>query len=109
MLQPTDLLLQTCSGKPGYEHLTDFEFIKSITCTYGNELGVAVFLMIVYGGIVMSIYTVTDDVRIPAVLTLITGGAALPQVASPALTFATLVLLFSGAGVITLLYYRYSR
>jgi len=108
-VNPSDLLLQTCSGRPGYEHLKDFEFIKAVTCTYGNELGLAVFLMIVYGGIILSIYTVTDDVRIPAVLTLITGGAALPQVAAPGVAIATIVLLFSGAGVITLLYYRYSR
>jgi len=109
MIEPADFLLQTCTGTPGYELLKDFEFIKAVTCTYGNNMGLAVFSLIVYGGIMMSLYVTTDDVRIPAVLTLITGGAALPQVASPALTFATLIILFSGAGVITLLYYRFSR
>jgi len=109
MIEPADLLLQTCTGKPGYELLTDFKFIKSVTCTYGNNMGLAVFSLIVYGGIMISIYATTDDIRIPAVLIFITGGITLPQVASPALAFATLIILFSGAGVITLLYYRYSR
>jgi len=108
-LQPTDLLLQACTGKPGYEHLLDFEFIKAVTCTYGNSMGFAVFSLFVYGGIMLSIYATTDDVRIPAVLTLITGGAAIPQIAAPGVAIATMVLLFSGAGVLTLLYYKYSR
>ena len=108
-LEPADVLLQTCGGTPGYELLTDFEFIKAITCTYGNSMGMAVFSMFVYGGIMLAIYATTDDVRIPAVLTFITGGVAIPQVAAPGIALATIVVLFSGAGVLTLLYYKYSR
>lgn len=102
-------LLQMCPGKPGYEHLTDFEFIEAIVCTFSNEMGFAVFTLFVYGGIMLAIYATTDDVRIPAVLIFITGGLAIPQVASPAIAIVTLVVLLTGAGVLTLLYYRYSR
>jgi len=109
MIEPTDLLLQTCGGTPGYELLKDFEFVKAITCTYGNSMGLAVFALIVYGGIMLSIYATTDDVRIPAVLIFLTGGVTIPTVASPAIAIATIIVLFSGAGVLTLLYYRYSR
>jgi len=100
-----------CSaGKNGTEYIKDFEFVHSITCTYADAAGgVAVVGLIFYGGIAISLYVSTDDVRIPVVLTLLVGGAVISQVAAPAVALITVALLMVGAGVLTLLYYKYSR
>lgn len=103
-------VLQMCPGsKEGHEYLTDFDFVEAITCTYANEAGFLVTGLFFYGGIMIAIYATTDDIRIPSVLLLLTGGAILSQIAAPGLTIAALMLLLVGAGVITILYYRYSR
>lgn len=97
------------TNQAGHEYLTDFEFVKAITCTYANEAGFLVVGLLFYGGILTAIYATTDDIRIPSVLILLTGGAILSQIAAPGLTIAAIMLLLVGAGVITILYYRYSR
>lgn len=103
-------VMQMCpTDQPGYEYLLDFRFVEAFTCTYALSAGFLVTGMLVYGGVMTAIYATTDDVRIPAVLILLTGGGILSQVAAPALTVAALILLLVGAGVIAILYYRYSR
>jgi len=109
-MKPTHYVLQLCSAdKSGTEYLTDFEFVEAITCTYADSAGLLVTGLMVYGGMMIAIYATTDDIRIPGVLILLTGGAILPQIAAPGLTIAALVLLLVIAGVVTILYYRYSR
>jgi hypothetical protein len=98
-----------CPGASGTELLLDFQFVKAIACTYANTAGLLVVGLLVYGGITLSIFLRTGDARIPVVLTLLTGGAILPQVAAPGIAIVGIGLLLTGAGVITLLYYRYSR
>jgi hypothetical protein len=93
----------------GATYLTDFEFIKAFTCTYANAVGLLVVGVFVYGAISTSIYIRTNSVLIPFVLLLLTGGAVMTQLASIATALATLLLLATGAGVITLLWYQYSR
>lgn len=89
--------------------LTDFEFVEAIVCVYGETAGFLLTGLIVWGGISIAIYTTTGDVRIPSVLLLLTGGAVLPQVAGVGLTLSVIILLLTGAGVATALYYRWSR
>lgn len=103
------VVLQVCTGKGGTEHLLDFEFIRAITCTYANSAGILVVGLLVIGGINLAIFIRTGDVRIPVVLTLLTGSVVLPFVAGPALTVIGVTLLLAGAGALTLLYYRYSQ
>jgi len=98
-----------CGGPTGMEHLLDFNFVKSIACTYANGAGILAVGLLVYGGITLSIFLRTGDIRIPVILTLLTGGAILPQVAAPGVTIVVLGLLLTGGAAITLLYYRYSR
>jgi hypothetical protein len=71
--------------------------------------GFLVVGLLVYGGINLAILIRTGDVRIPVVLTLLTGGAIIPQVAAPGVAIVAITLLVAGAGALTLLYYRYSR
>jgi len=107
---PPYILQAFCSeGLRGWEYLLDFEFIKAFTCTFSNTMGFLVFGMLVYGGISMSIYVRTGSPMIPLVLLLITGGIIMAQVAAPVVGVATILLLVMGAGILTLLYYRYSR
>jgi len=110
-MEPTDLIMQAgfCTGKPGMEHLLDFEFVKAIACTYGNTAGMLVVGLLVYGGIVLSIFLRTGDIRIPVVLTLLTGGAIIPQVAGPGVAIIGIGIILTGGAVMALLYYRYSR
>lgn len=109
-MRPTNYVLQLCSAdKTGPEYLTDFEFVEAITCTYADATGILVTGLMVFGGMMIAIYSTTDDIRVPAVLLLLTGGAILPVIASPGLTVAALVLLLTGAGVVTFLYIKYSR
>jgi hypothetical protein len=106
----TIILQGLCAaGKSGPEYLTDFQFVKAISCTYADSAGLLVVGMLVYGGVSISIFARTGDIRIPAVLLLLTGGAVTSQIAAPGLTIAGLIVLLVGAGVLTLLYYRYSR
>lgn len=103
-------LMQMCTaGKPGYEYLYDFEFVKGITCTYADAASLLVVGLMVWGAISMSLYLTTGDVRIPVVLLLLTGGAIVPQLAAPGLQLAVIALLVTAASLTTVLYYKYSR
>ncbi len=104
------VVLQMCDpSKTGPEYLTEFQFVEAFTCTFANAAGLLVVGMMVFGSIQMAIYLTTGDIRIPAVLTLLTGGAVIPMVAAPAVAIAAITVLLVGAGVVTYLYYRYSR
>lgn len=103
-------LLQMCTaGKPGYEYLYDFGFVKSISCTYIDPATLAVVALMVWGGVSLALYLTQGDIRIPVVLLLLTGGVVMPQVAAPGLTLAVLALLLTAASLTTVLYYKYSR
>lgn len=93
----------------GAEYLTNWEFMKAVTCTYANVAGYLVTGLLVYGAVSLSIYIRTGSVIIPFVLLLTTGGAVMSVVAPPATAIATILLLCVGAGSFTFLYYRYSR
>lgn len=106
------LLLQGafCEAGVGFnDHLTNFEFIKAVTCLYADTAGFFVVGMLVYGAVGLSIYIRTGSVMIPAILLLLTGGAIIPQIASPGVALAAIIVMASGAGVFAFLYYRYSR
>jgi len=109
----TGFLMQMCNGMStqadAMDALLNFEFVKAFTCTYAMSAGFLVVGLLVYGGINLAILLRTGDVRIPVVLTLLTGGAIIPQVAAPGVAIVAITLLVAGAGALTLLYYRYSR
>lgn len=91
------------------DYITQFEFIKAFSCTYFSSAGMLVAGLLVFGGVIVSIAIRTNSVVIPVILVLLTGGAILPQVAGVGVTIVTVMLLVTGAGVITMLYRRYSR
>lgn len=93
----------------GWEMLVDFKFIEAFACTYANTVGMLVLGLLVFGAVTLSIYIRTGSAVIPFVLVMLTGGATLPLVAPPAYTAAVVLVLCSGAGAVTYLYYRYSR
>lgn len=109
-MPPLPLQAEVCSaGASGVEHLLNFEFIKAMTCTYASSVGFLVMGLLVYGAVGMSIYIRTGSVVIPFVLLLLTGGAVTTQLAGVAMGIVTLVLLLTGAGVVTYLYARLGR
>lgn len=102
-----DLLLQTTTETDPWDELTNFNFVDAFVGTYADPLGIAVVGLLVFGGIALAIYISTGDVRIPVVLLLLTGGVTLGQMASPAVGIAVIMLLLTGAGVITYIFYSY--
>lgn len=103
------ILAQMCSGNRDFqERLLDWDFTEAFTCQYGDPIGFYTVGMIVYGGILSSIYLTTGSVVLPAVLLLIVGGAVIGQLAAPAMPFVVLIILGTGAGVMTFLYVQLS-
>ena len=104
------VVMQICSGDASpLERLLNFNFVEAVSCTYIDAAGLLVVGMIVYGAIGLSLYIRTGSMRIPAVLLLLIGGAIVPQIAGPAVSVAVIGIMLLGGGVITLMYYRYSR
>lgn len=107
-------MLQTASdvctpGKDPWTYLLNFEFIKAFSCTYFDSVGLLVTGLLVFGAVGVSLYVTTDSVAIPVVLVLVVGGAIIPLVAGPGVQMAVIVLLISGAGAATYLWYRFTR
>lgn len=103
-------IAQVCgAGREGQEYLTDFEFIKAFTCTYADQLGFFITFMFVYSGVALSIFIHTGSMIIPLLLLLLVGGPILGMVVGPITAIATILLLVGGAGIMTLIYHRYSR
>lgn len=98
-----------CGSESEIAYLLDFQFIKAFSCTYFNAAGMLVTGLLVYSGVAMSIYIRTDSVLIPFVLTMVTGGAVLAQVAAPAVQVAGLLVATVGAGAVAYLYRRLGR
>jgi len=105
--------MQMCANVSGVDQaiseLLSFNFVKAFSCTYAFDMSILVVGLFVFGGINLSIFLRTGDVRIPVVITLLTGGAIIPQIAQPGVAVVGVALLLTGASVLTLLYYRYSR
>lgn len=96
--------LQTTEG---IQHLLDFEFMKAFATPYTSVLGLGVVGMIVFGGVALAIYISTGDIRMPAVLTLLTGGVVIPLVASPAVSIVVIMLVVLGGGAFAYLAAQY--
>jgi hypothetical protein len=106
----TTTIAAMCENNKDFaDRLTDYEFVEAIVCVYGEAAGFLMTGLMVWGGISIAIYNTTGDVRVPAVLLLLTGGVVLPQMAGVGLTLSVIVLLLTGAGVATVLYYQWSR
>ena len=111
----TIIFAQMCSGVEAgnanemLDILLNFEFVKSFVCTYGATTGFLVLGLLVYAPINLALWVKWGDPRVNITLTLLAGGAIIPQVASGGVALVAMLLLIGGAGAITLLYYRYSR
>lgn len=105
-------VLQMCSETGDFsnllEYLIEFKFISGAACPFIDRLGLPLLGMIVYAAVSVPIYLTTNSVTIPVVLLLLTGGATVSQMAGPATALGAIVLLVTGAGAITYLYYSYS-
>lgn len=107
---PVPLQTAMCDASKDFgDYMTEFQFIKAPVCTFADPAGFLVVGLLVWGAISLSIYIRTDSVMIPTVLLLLTGGAVMSQLAAPATAVAGILILCSGAGIFTYLYYRYSR
>lgn len=101
---------EMCDPSMGMDdYMRSFKFIEAITCEYAGPVGMLMVGALVYGGVSLSLYIRTGNVILPFALLLLTGGAVVSQLAAPAVGFAILLLLTAGAGVVTYLYYVYSR
>jgi len=109
------ILAQMCGGIEAgnanqlLDTLLNFEFVKAFTCTYGATTGFLVLGLLVYAPINLALWVKWGDPRVNITLTLLAGGAIIPQVAGPGVALVAMLVLIGGAGAITLLYYRYSR
>lgn len=110
MIRALQTASQVCPGnKSGYEYLYDFEFIKAFSCTYFESAGLLVTGLLVFGAVGISLYITQDSVIVPVILLLLIGGAAVPLIAGPGVELAVVVLLITGAGALTYLWYRFTR
>lgn len=91
------------------DYMLNFEFWEAFTCSYANELGFAVFGLLVYTGVALPIYIRTDSATIPAVLFLIIGGLVSSQIAGPGNEILLPVVVLTVAGAIAGLVYAYNR
>jgi hypothetical protein len=92
----------------GWEYMLDFEFIKGITCTYGDPAGVTTAGLLVMAGIMGALYIRTGDLLIPLGILLLTGGGAMALVAPVATPIAVLLLIVLPASVMAYAYYRFA-
>lgn len=101
--------MAVCGPGDFQSRLLDWEFVQAFTCQFADSIGFLALGMLVYGFLGMAIYAYTGSVLIPLVLLFLTGGAIMTQTAGIATTIATVIVLVAGAGVVTLIYVRYSR
>jgi hypothetical protein len=103
------VVLQFCDSSMSFiDYLLDWQFFKAATCVYANPIGFLIVGMIFYGSVAVPIYLRQNSIVIPTVLLLLTGGVVMSQVAAPVTTLVTIMLLMTGAGVLTYLYYKFS-
>lgn len=91
------------------DYVGELRFFEAISCFLITRTGIPLLAMIVYGAIAIPIQLRTGSVTIPAVLLLLTGGATMATIAAPAVSIATIVLIMTVPGAVTLLLYAYSR
>lgn len=104
----------SCSGASSFpealdamsQALANQEFINAFTCVYANATaGMPVLGTLVWFTVCMMSFLRTGSYAMPVVFTLLFGGAALSQVATPVLGFASL-LLVGGLALMALLITR---
>lgn len=75
--------------------LVDGKFFDAITCAFANEMGGALFALMVFGALGMSLYIYSGSVIVPVVLAIIMGSAILVTLPSSAAQLAGIVILLT--------------
>jgi hypothetical protein len=91
------------------DYVGESRFFEAVSCFLIDPVGIPLLAMIVYGAVAIPIQLRTGSVTIPAVLLLLTGGATFTAISAPATSIATIVLIMTVPGAVTLLLYAYSR
>lgn len=104
------VVAQMCTDGYGLaDYLHSFRFVDASVCAYADVVGFPLLATIVYGAVAIPTYLTTGSIMIPVILLLLTGGATVAQLAAPGTALAAIALLVAGAGVLTVLYYSFSR
>jgi hypothetical protein len=96
-------------GKGFEERLLDWQFVEAMACQYADVTGFLVLGLIVWSAVSSAIYIRTDSFIIPFGLLMMTGGAALSQMANVAVPVAVTLVLVIPASVTAYLYWQYGR
>lgn len=91
--------------------LVDGKFFDAITCAYANEMGGALFALMVFGALAISLNTYSGSVIVPVVLVIIMGSVILVTLPSSAVQLAGIVILLTVTvgGYMMLLYVNRRR
>jgi len=82
------------------DYWTDFEFIDGVVCFYGDQVGVAVFMLVFFSMTFLALYQSTGSIMLPVVVLVVL--APIMAVLLPALglqfVVVVLVLMIATAG-----------
>lgn len=108
-LTPLQVGSMCTTGQSFADRLLNWNFVEAITCQYADVTGFLVLGLLVWTAVSSAIYIRTDSFIIPFGLLMMTGGAALSQMASVALPVAVMIILVIPAAVTAYLYWSYGR
>lgn len=93
----------------GYDYPDSLdEFISDMLSVYTNTIPIEAFVMIVFGTFAVASFIRQDSPIIPLGFIFLTGAAVVPMLPGIGMQLVTFVILFVGAGVLTLAWYMYS-
>lgn len=91
------------------DRLLNWDFVEALACQYADVTGFLVLGLLVWTAVSSAIYIRTDSFIIPFGLLMMTGGAALSQMANVAVPIAVIIILVIPASVTAYLYWQYGR
>lgn len=97
------------AGQSFADRLLSWNFVEALACQYADTTGFLVLGLMVWTAVSSAIYIRTDSFIIPFGLLMMTGGAALSQMANVAVPVAVTIILVIPAAVTAYLYWQYGR
>lgn len=75
------------------EYWLDWQFVDGVTCYYGDQIGVSVFMLVFFLGTFLGLYQASGSVMLPVVVLIVLAPVVVVLLPAIGVQFAVVILI----------------
>lgn len=86
-----------CGQYPDHpiEYWLEFRFIDGVVCTYGDQIGVSVTMLLFFGVTFLALYQASDSILVPVVVLIVLSPIVIGLLPALGVQFAVIVVVLA--------------